>query len=279
MRIAAPALGAAWVAEARVVLAACFLAAVGLYLGKKLETRTYWRHYLILGLFNSALPFLLFAYAAQTLSVSLMAILNATAPIWGAAIAGITGRQKLHAKGLVGLLFGAAGVAILVGLDLNSASGQNMAAVGAALTASFCYGIASNYAANAPAVESYNNAHGSMWASFLLLLPVVAFYPLADIPSTGILSALLALGVLCSGIAYLLYFKLIRDEGATSALTVTFLIPIFGVLWGYLFLNEVIGWHTVLGAIVVLIGTMLVTGFSLRSFRNWRGCNQPGKKL
>jgi len=69
----------------------------------------------------------------------------------------------------------------------------------------------------------------------------------------------------CSGIAYLIYFRLIRDEGATSALSVTFLVPLFGVLWGYLFLGETIGLHTIAGALVVITGTMMVTGFSLRA--------------
>ena len=110
MRIAAPVLGAAWVAELRLVLAALFLAAMGFYFSKKLETAKYWRHYLILGLFNSAIPFLLFAWAAQTLSASLLAILNATAPIWGAAIASVTGRQPLTARILLGLGLGAIGV-------------------------------------------------------------------------------------------------------------------------------------------------------------------------
>jgi drug/metabolite transporter (DMT)-like permease len=73
--------------------------------------------------------------------------------------------------------------------------------------------------------------------------------------------AVLALGVLCSGIAYILYFRLIEEVGTTSALTVTFLNPVFGILWGALFLGEVVGWYTVAGSAIVLVGTALVTGF------------------
>jgi len=270
MRIASPVLGAPWVAGFRVALGAIFLAAVALYLSRQLKTRKYWRHYLVLGLFNSALPFLLFAYAAQTLTASLLAILNATAPIWGATIAGFTGRQPLTGRSIMGLGLGVMGVSILVGFDLTNTEGLGFPAVSAALGASFCYGIASNYAAGAPAVDGFNNAHGSMWASAIILLPVAALFPVAETPGPGIMSAVIALGVLCSGIAYILYFRLIHDEGATSALSVTFLIPVFGVLWGYLFLEEAIGWHTVSGALVVLLGTMLVTGFSLRSLRAMR---------
>ena len=75
----------------------------------------------------------------------------------------------------------------------------------------------------------------------------------------------LVLGVLCTGIAYLIYFRLIAEIGAASALTVTFLIPVFGVLWGYLFLDEKVGWHTLAGSTIVLLGTALVTGFSVKS--------------
>ncbi len=267
MRIATPSLGPAWVAGSRVTLAAIFLAVVAIVLGKQLQARRYWRHYFLLGLLNSAMPFLLFAYAAQTLSASLLAILNATSPMWGAVIAALTGRQALSGKSVTGLGLGTIGVAILVGTDTGGISAHSLPAIAAALTASFCYGIASNYAASAPRLEPYNNAYGSMWAAVFILLPVTALSPITEVPSTGIVFAVLTLGIVCSGIAYLMYFRLIKDEGATSALSVTYLVPLFGILWGYLFLHEALGWHTMIGALVVLAGTMLVTGFSLRAFR------------
>jgi drug/metabolite transporter (DMT)-like permease len=103
-----------------------------------------------------------------------------------------------------------------------------------------------------------------MWAACLLIAPGLLFSPMpATIPGMGVIAAVVALGVLCSGVAYLLYFRLIADIGATSALTVTFLIPVFGVLWGRIFLNETVGWHTFLGAAIVLAGTALATGFSI----------------
>jgi drug/metabolite transporter (DMT)-like permease len=100
-----------------------------------------------------------------------------------------------------------------------------------------------------------------MWASSLLVLPAIPFFPSPGEPTAGIMAAVLALGVLCSGIAYIIYFRLIEQVGATSALTVTFLSPVFGILWGALFLNEVVGWHTLAGSAIVLLGTALVTGF------------------
>jgi drug/metabolite transporter (DMT)-like permease len=103
-----------------------------------------------------------------------------------------------------------------------------------------------------------------MWAASLLIAPVLLAFPPVAAPTPGMLALLAALGVLCSGIAYLLYFRLIEDIGAAPALTVTFLIPLFGSFFGWLILDEAIGWHTLAGGTVVIAGTALVTGFSPR---------------
>ena len=261
MRIAAPVLGPAVLIEYRVGFAAVFLAIVGVILRKSLNVRAHWKHFLILGFFNSALPFLLFAYAASTLSASVLSVLNATAPMWGALIGALWSRQAISGRSALGLILGTAGVALLVGFDqVTSRPGAGIA-IAAALVAAVSYSIASAYAKTAKSVEPFANAHGSMWAATLLVIPVLPFFPAPAEPTIGIMGAALALGILCSGIAYILYFKLIQDVGPTSALTVTFLNPLFGILWGALFLGEVVGWHTVLGAAIVITGTALVTGF------------------
>ena len=109
MRIAAPVLGAPVLIEYRVLFAALFLAVMALVLKKPLALRQHWKHYLILGLVNSALPFLLFAFAARTLSVSLMAVLNASTPLWGTLIAAVWSRHPITPKVAIGLLLGGAG--------------------------------------------------------------------------------------------------------------------------------------------------------------------------
>lgn len=261
MRIAAPVLGPAVLIEYRVVFASLFLLAVALVMKKPLDLRRNWKHYVILGFFNSALPFLLYAYAARTLSASVMAVLNATAPIWGAVIGAAWQRQMVSPRVMLGLAMGTGGVALLVGFDHASSRDGAGLAIGAALFAAFNYGIASTYAKSARAVEPFANAHGSMWAAALLVLPSLAFFPQPGEPTVGIMGAALALGILCSGVAYLLYYRLIRDVGPTSALTVTFLSPLFGILLGTLFLNEVVGWYTIVGSAIVIVGTALVTGF------------------
>ena len=267
MRIAVPELGPAWLMFGRVLLAATFLALVALLLKRGLSLRQYAGHFIRLSFFNTALPFLLFAYAAQTLTASLLAVLNATAPLWGALIGWLFFRQKMTAKLALGLILGVSGVSILVGFDAVIANSEAIPAVAAAAAAACCYGIATWYTRMAKPVPAFLNAHGSMWAASLWLLPLLWFIPLpVAAPATDSYLAVLALGVVCTGIAYLLYFRLVQDLGATPTLTVTFLIPVFGVLWGHLFLQEAIGWHTLIGAGTVIVGTALVSGFSFKAF-------------
>jgi drug/metabolite transporter (DMT)-like permease len=276
MRISAPVLGPAVLIELRVLFAALFLAAVGLVLKKSLHLRAHWKHYFILGFFNSALPFLLFAFAARTLSASVLSVLNATAPMWGALLGAAWSRQKVGLKSGIGLVLGTVGVALLVGFDHVAARPGAGIAVAAALLAAFSYSVASLYARSAKSVEPFANAHGTMWTSALMVLPVLPLFPATGSFTPGIAAAVLALGVLCSGIAYILYFKLIEEVGTTSALTVTFLNPVFGILWGALFLHETIGWYTIVGSAIVLVGTALVTGFVPR-FGRAAGLSAPSR--
>lgn len=268
LRICAPVLGPAMLIELRLLLAALFLAVVALVLGKRLDVRRHWKHFTILGLFNSALPFLLFAYAARTLPASVMSVLNATAPLWGALIGVVWKRQPVSLATGAGLALGMAGVALLVGFDPAAALPGAGVAVVCVLVAPMSYSIASLYAKSAQHVDSFANAHGSMWSASILVLPALAFFPVPGTPTVGVMGAVVALGILCSGIAYLMYFRLIEEAGSTPALAVTFLIPVFGILWGALFLDEAIGWHTITGSAIVLVGTALVTGFMPRFGRS-----------
>jgi drug/metabolite transporter (DMT)-like permease len=115
-----------------------------------------------------------------------------------------------------------------------------------------------------------------MWAAVLIILPLLPFIPMRGEPSQHEVLSVIALGVVCTGAAYLLYFRLVADEGAASALSVTFLIPVFGILWGWLILDEPIGWNTIIGTTLVLLGTMMVTGFSpSRLFARKMTAEQP----
>ena len=264
MRICSPVLGPALLIECRVAFAALFLAVIGRLLKKRLDLAANWKHFLILGFFNSAFPFLLFAYAASTLTASVLSVLNATSPMWGALIAALWSRQAIPAKKVLGLVLGTCGVTLLVGFDKVTAHPGAGLAIAATMVGAISYAVASAYTKSARRVDSFANAHGSMWAAAILEIPALALFPAPGHASIGIMGAALALGVMCTGIAYILYFKLIEDVGTTSALTVTFLNPLFGILWGSLFLGEVVGWHMIAGAAIVITGTTLATGFAPR---------------
>lgn len=268
MRLGVSELGPAWLMFGRVFTASLFLALVAVALKRSLPIRQYAAHFMLLSFFNTALPFLLFAYAAQTLTASLLAVLNATAPLWGALIGWLFFRQRMSLRLAAGLVLGICGVAILVGFDAVIADSSAILAIAAAAGAACCYGIATWYTRLTKPVPAFINAHGSMWAASLWLLPLLWLIPLPVAqPATQSLLAVVALGVVCTGVAYLLYFRLVQDLGATPTLTVTFLIPVFGVLWGHIFLQESVGWHTLFGAAIVIAGTMLVTGFSINTLR------------
>lgn len=261
MRIGAPVFGPGVMIELRVGLAALFLWIVCRFLGRQTRLLQQWRHFLIIGLLNSALPFMLFAYAAQTLSASLLAILNSSAPIYGAIIAAVWLRQPVSRSAAVGLLLGVAGVATLVAGSTMLKGDDWWWAIAAGLAAPFCYGLASVYTKqSSTAVDPTDNAHGSMWAAALLVLPFALLLPVRQTPTALDWLALTALAIVCTGAAYLMFFRLIKDIGPMRALSVTFLIPVFGVLWGALFLGETVGWSKLLGGALVLCGTALANG-------------------
>ncbi|MGI9919034.1 DMT family transporter [Vibrio owensii] len=262
MRVAANTFGPAYLIEFRVGFAAIALLLISIYLKKKLSFTAHTKHFFIIGLFNTAAPFLFFAYAAQTLNASTLSILNSTAPIWGALIGFIWYRSPLTPKAILGMAIGIAGVAVLVGWSAVKIGDEAILPIIASLLAACSYGIATNYTKNAPQIPAFNNAHGSMWAAVIWVLPLLPFLPMRAEPTSIEWSSVVALGVVCTGLAYLLYFRLVSEVGPASALSVTFLIPVFGILWGYLILDEPIGFNTIIGTILVLSGTMLVTGFS-----------------
>ena len=261
MRVAAPVLGPAFLVEGRSFFAAVFLLALALYLKKNNRLLKDWKHYAFMGFFNSALPFLLFAQASLHLSTSQLSTLNATGPIWGYLIGVILKIETLSFKRGLGLVLGFTGVGLLFGHVDTQLDDAIWVSVALGLSAACCYGLASNYAKRSKSIDPFDNAHGSMWASAFLLLPTLLWFPMQSEPTPSVWSSVFALGVICSGIAYLLYFRLIENIGAASALSVAFLIPLFGTLWGVIFMGEVLSWHVVFGMAVILLGTALVTQF------------------
>jgi drug/metabolite transporter (DMT)-like permease len=265
IRLAAPALGPVPLVELRVLLAGLTLLAYARMTRQTLEFRERWRQYLVIGAVGSSIPFVLISTAELRLSASLAAILNATSPLFGAIVAAVWIKDPLTRRKVVGLAIGFLGVAILAGWSHLGLSTAVLLSVGASLLAALCYGLSSVYTKaeveNAPPLGM---AAGSQLFAGLVLLPITPFALPAASPPRGALLAAVTLGFLCTAVAYLIYFTLIVNIGPVRALTVTFLVPIFGVLWGRLFLGEPITAGTVTACAIILAGTALVTGMPLR---------------
>ncbi len=260
MRVGVPAFGPVALIMFRVTIAAAFLWLASLWLRHELQLAQRWRYFLILGILNSAFPFLLFAYAAQSLPASLLSILNATSPLFGAAFAALWLRTPLTLAVALGLTFGLAGVTVLVGQNAVLADDTHWLALAAGLLAPASYSVASIYTRTQPRLTSpFANAHGSMWMASLTVLPLFLFAPVRHSPDAVDWTAVALLGTVCTGAAYLLYFRLIHDVGPTRALSVTFLIPVFGVLWGALFLGESVTLSMVIGGTIVLSAIAFVS--------------------
>lgn len=226
---------------------------------------THWRGIALVGVVNSALPFLLYSVAALAIESGLSAVLNATAPLWGALIAAAWLGERLTASRVAGLALGFAGVMLLAWDQASLRPGEHGVSAGVAIAAclgaTLCYGFGANYArARLRGVAPMALAAGSQLAAAVVLaLPAAWAWP-AQMPGPRSWAAVAALAALCTGLAYLLYFRLIARLGASRAISVTYLIPVFGVAWGALFLGERVTPAMLGGGAVVLAGTALATG-------------------
>jgi len=275
IRVAVPALGPIWLAESRVVLAFAALFALALIRRSVPSLAAHWRAYLAIGLVNSALPFALFSFAEQTISASNAAILNATSPFFGAIVAAGWLREPLGARRLTGMALGLAGVVLLVGWQAEPLSSSMLVAALACLAAALCYGVASVYAkVRMTGIPSFAIAVYSQLGAAIVLAPALPFVPPPAALSPLVAANMLALALASTAIAYLLYFRLIADVGPARALTVTFLIPLFGVLWGVLFLQEPLAVNMLAGCALILAGTWLALRDGPRRPRQVRPADQ-----
>lgn len=262
VRVAVPALGPVVVAEGRVLLAAlALLGYVYVTRGRPSFTRPL-RSYMVLGALNAAAHFGLMAFAAERLPASLTAIIVATMPLWSVPVVAVWFGEKPSGGALVGLLAGVLGVALVVGATPQGVNAGFLLAVGAALLSALAGALGGNYARVAFSGEgAMAQTIGQQLCAGALLLPLVAVAPSSQTPSATQLFAVLALALLSTGFAYLIYFRLIAEIGATKTLSVEFLVPVFASLWGVLFLGEKLTASAVAGGIVILIGCALVSGW------------------
>ena len=271
MRFSALEFGAMATAAGRVAIAAAFLLPIVLIKGLLPELQKHWKKIFFMGIFNSAIPFACFAYALLSITTGLSAILNATVPMFGALVAWVWLKDKPALSRVVGIVIGFTGIALLAWDKATfkpDASGTAPGwAVLACLLACLCYGIAASFTKKYMAgINPMVTAAGSqMGATLGLLAPAVWLWP-ARPPTTTAWLSLVVLGIACTGIAYILYFRLIEKAGPQRTLTVTFLIPVFAVFYGAVFLAEVVTPWMLLCAVVIVCGTALATG--LVSFKS-----------
>lgn len=269
MRVAAPEFGVPALIALRLVIATAVLLPF-LTRANIAAMKTHWKQLVLLGIINSAVPFCLLAFTTTTLSSGLSSVINATVPFFAAIVAWLWFRASPSRRSLLGLCVGFAGVFVLVwpklreglwgaGIGEAKQSPYALLAVATGLLAALLYATSAHYTKRKLAgVPSMGIAIGGTLAATILMLPV----GLANMPATNpsIKAWLLAcvLGAVCTGFAYVIFYRLFATIGATKAVMVTFLIPVFGVLWGTVFLHEPLTWNLLAGGVLVLLGMGLV---------------------
>jgi len=257
-RITVPVFGVATTAVGRIVLAAIVLFAVIAASGRRLQWRAHWRDYLLVGLIGSGFPFLLFAFAAHSLPAGYSAVLNATVPLFTVLIGWAAGSRPSTSKWL-GVAVGILGVVTLVRFGTVQLDWMTLAAFAGTLLASVFYAFnARTVKARFAAADPMVVATGSQIGAALPLLPWIALSPPTQVPTLTATLSLIALGVICTGVAYALFYRLIRDAGSDRAVTVTFIVPVFAQAWGAMFLSEPITWASSIGCGLVLLAVALI---------------------
>ena len=261
MRIAAPEFGPLVLVEVRVIIAALFLLPIFLLRSDVSELTSNWQKLSILSVMNSAAPFYLLTFATLSITGGFAGILNATAPIWAAMVAWVWLSDRLNLSRIVGLVIGFAGVVLLIRDKVSLSFDGTTIAILAGILAAILYAIGGNYTKkHMSGMHPLAIATGSMVAASIVLFPVAVYLWPSEMPSMRSWIAVIIMGIASTGIAYILYFRLIRNVGPTKAITVTYLIPAFAMLWGAIFIDEKVTPSMLVGCSIIFVGTALATG-------------------
>lgn len=261
MRIAGPELGPFALVEVRVAVAASFLLPLLLWREGFGQVRENWGTIAIIGAFNSGVPFLLFTYSTLHITGGLSAILNGTAPLWTALIAWAWLSDRLTIAQVLGLVIGFAGVYLLVSDSISLSLSGTFLAMLAATFGAFLYGVAANMTKRyARGITPLAMSTGSMIAATVIVLPgAVLAWPEGPV-SVAAWASVVTMGVGSTALAYILYFRLITNVGPAKAIAVTYLVPVFAMLFGAVFIAETITAIMLIGCAVIFLGTALATG-------------------
>ncbi|WP_059411974.1 DMT family transporter [Cupriavidus basilensis] len=266
LRIGAPVLGPFTTAFLRVLIGALTLLACLALMRVRWDMRGKWRAVMALGVINSGIPFVMYAFAALWLPAGYSAVFNAMTPLMGVLIGAVGFGERLTLNKAGGVVLGVAGVAVLTRTGPVAFTPQVLLGAAACLVATACYGLAGFLARRwitaQGGLDSRLVATGSMFGAALFLLPfcAAALWRENTLPAAGpgVWLAMLGVGMFCTAIAYILYYRLIADLGPVRSLTVTFLIPPFGIVWGALFLHEQLSWAHAAGGALIGVAVWLV---------------------
>lgn len=264
MRVAATEFGVFPTACLRMAIGALAMLPLLAWRGLLGQMMQNWKLIARVGLFNSAIPFTCYAFAVLHITTGLSAILNATVPMFAALVAWLWLGQKLSPQRVAGIVIGFVGIALLAG-DQAALKGDavwlSIASIAACLVATLCYGITGNVIKqHLSHLHPWVIAGGTMLAAALwLAIPALLNLP-AHMPSAHAWGGLILVGVLCSAVAFMMYFELLQRTDSTKAMSVTYLITVFGVFYGVLFLDERLTLWMLFCAAVALLGTALATG-------------------
>jgi drug/metabolite transporter (DMT)-like permease len=266
LRVSAPTLGPAFLIEMRVLSALLVLLPICVFMGKHREALANWKLIFLVSLTNMSIPFCLLAYASMSIGAGVTSVLNSTVPFFAAIIAFIFWSQRMTLTSILGLVIGFAGVIVLViGPSSESSLASNGKAISAGIAAAMFYGTAVNITAyKLQGISGLSITVGSLFCASICLAPFAVYSIPRTMPPLSIWLSVIALGVLCTGGAYLLFYRLIAKVGPHRAITSTFMIPLFSIVWGAIFLGETITVYMVAGCILVLFGVAMTTGFISR---------------
>ncbi|HEX5806560.1 MAG TPA: DMT family transporter [Macromonas sp.] len=245
----------------RVGVATAVLLPILVWRGQWHEFRRHAAPILASGLLNAGIPFALYSYALLSIPTGLTAILNATTPLFGALVAWLWLKERPGAWRTLGLALGFAGVLLLSWDKAQFHAGGSGWAVLACLGATLCYGIAASYTKKRlTGVPALPLATGNLLGAAVALAPATVWFWPERMPSALAWASIITVGVLCTALAYIVFFRLIEQAGPSKTLTVTFLIPVFALGYGWGLLGEQVSLFMALGGVVILAGVALATG-------------------
>lgn len=260
MVVLSPVFGPVITSSFRLLSASAFLFIIYRFQNYKINWKKNYKLFIILGIGNSAIPFTLYAYAALYLPASISVILNSTAPMFGAIFGYIIIKESLSYKKIIGLALGTLGVGVISSITFIDGTLESYISVIACILAASLYGISGvitkKYAFD---IEAKELTFGSITIAGIVLLPFIIFSPISGTVTLSLIGVLIVFGVLCTAIAYLVYYLLIKELGAVKALTVTYLMPVFGIFWAYIYLDEEISVLVYVGLLIILLGIYLVS--------------------